>query len=159
MNFYDSPAIALEKLSNERSYKFSWILTLTEAISIINLRMHIIYTTMNFYWTILLPFKNCPIRSHKFSWILTLTEVRTIRILRMSLIFAVMNFYRSHVIALQKPSNERSYQFRWILALTEAISIIILSMLIIYTIMNFYWSMLSPFKNCPMNVLINLVEF
>ena len=28
MNFYRSHAIALQKLSNERSYKFSWILTL-----------------------------------------------------------------------------------------------------------------------------------
>ena len=94
MNFYESHAIALEKLSNERSYKFSWILTLTEAISIIILR--IIYTIMNFYWSMLLPFKNCPISSYKFSLILTLTEVRTIRILRMSLISAIMNFYGSH---------------------------------------------------------------
>ena len=136
--------------NSNRSYK---------VISIRILRMRIIYTIMNFYWSMLLPFKNCPRSSYKFSWILTLTEVRTIRILRMRLISAIVNFYGSHVIALQKPSNERSYQFRWILALTEAISIIILSMLIIYTIMNFYWSMLSPFKNCPMNVLINLVEF
>ena len=34
MNLYLSHAIALQKLSNERSYKFSWILTQTEAISI-----------------------------------------------------------------------------------------------------------------------------
>ena len=94
MNFYESHGIALEKLSNERSYKFSWILTLTEAISIIILR--IIYTIMNFYWSMLLPFKNCPISSYKFSLILTLTEVRTIRILRMSLISTIMNFYGSH---------------------------------------------------------------
>ena len=39
MNFYWSHPIALQKLSNERCYKFSWILTLTEVISIIrNLR-------------------------------------------------------------------------------------------------------------------------
>ena len=96
MNFYESDAIALEKLSNERSYKFSWILTLTEAISIVILRMRIIYTIMNFYWSMLLHFKNCPISSYKFGLILTLTEVRTIRILRISLISAIMNFYGSH---------------------------------------------------------------
>ena len=33
-NFYWSHAIALQKLSNERSYKFSWISSLTEVISI-----------------------------------------------------------------------------------------------------------------------------
>ena len=38
MNIYWSHAIALQKLSNERSYKFSWILTLTDDISIWNLR-------------------------------------------------------------------------------------------------------------------------
>ena len=38
MNFYWSHSIALQKLSNERSYKFSWILTLTEVIRIRNLR-------------------------------------------------------------------------------------------------------------------------
>ena len=32
MNFYWSHAIALQKLSNERSYKFSRILILTEVI-------------------------------------------------------------------------------------------------------------------------------
>ena len=31
MNFYWSHAIPLQKLSNERSYKFSWILTLFSA--------------------------------------------------------------------------------------------------------------------------------
>ena len=40
MNFYWSHAIALQKLSNERSYKFSWILT--EVISIRSLTMRII---------------------------------------------------------------------------------------------------------------------
>ena len=34
MNFYWSHAISLQKLSNERPYKFSCILTLTEVISI-----------------------------------------------------------------------------------------------------------------------------
>ena len=96
MNFYESDAIALEKLSNDHSYKFSWILTLTEAISIVILRMCIIYTIMNFYLSMLLHFKNCPISSYKFSLILTLTEVRTIRILRLSLISTIMNFYGSH---------------------------------------------------------------
>ena len=38
MNFYWSHAIPLQKLSDERSYKFSWILTLTEVISIRNFR-------------------------------------------------------------------------------------------------------------------------
>ena len=159
LNLYWFHAIALRKLSNECSYKFSWILILTEVIGIWILRIVIIYTIMNFYWSMLLPFKNCPISSYKFSWILTLTEIRTIRILRLSVISAIMNFYGSHVIALQKLSNERSYKLSWILTLTEVISIWILRMLIIYTIINFYWSILLPFKNCPMNVLINLVEF
>ena len=39
MNFYWFHAIALQKLSNERSYKFSWILTLTEVIIFRNLYM------------------------------------------------------------------------------------------------------------------------
>ena len=34
MHFYWSHAIALRKLSNERCYKFSWILSQTEVISI-----------------------------------------------------------------------------------------------------------------------------
>ena len=34
LNFYWFHAIALQKLSNERSYKFSWILTLTEVIKL-----------------------------------------------------------------------------------------------------------------------------
>ena len=125
MNFYDSHAIALQKLSNERSYKFSWILTLTEAISIIILRMRIIYTIMNFYWSMLLPFKNCPIRSYKFSWILTLTEVRSIRILRM-LNFRHYEFLWVPCYCPSKTVNERSYKFSWILTLTEVRSIRIL---------------------------------
>ena len=55
MNFYLSHAIALQKLSNERSYKFSLILTLTEVISIRILRMHIISAIMNFYWSHTIP--------------------------------------------------------------------------------------------------------
>ena len=62
MNFYWFHAIALQKLSNERSYKFSLILTLTEVISIRSLRMRIISAIMIFYWShaiALLTFKNC----------------------------------------------------------------------------------------------------
>ena len=51
LNFYWSHAIALQKLSNERSYKFRWILTLTEVISITILRMRIFSAIMNFYWS------------------------------------------------------------------------------------------------------------
>ena len=51
MNFYWCHAIALQKLSNERFYKFSWISTLTEVISIRILRMRLISSIMNFYWS------------------------------------------------------------------------------------------------------------
>ena len=51
MNFYWSHAIALPKLANECSYKFSLILTLTEVISIRTLRMRLISAIMNFYWS------------------------------------------------------------------------------------------------------------
>ena len=51
MNFYWSHAIPLQKLSNERSYKFSWILTLTEEIYIRILRMRLISATMNLCWS------------------------------------------------------------------------------------------------------------
>ena len=51
MHFYWSHTISLQKLSNERSYKFSWILTLTELISIRILRMRIIFIIVNFYWS------------------------------------------------------------------------------------------------------------
>ena len=47
MNFYWSHDIALQKPSNERSYKFSWILT--EVISIRILRMRLISAIINFY--------------------------------------------------------------------------------------------------------------
>ena len=40
--------LQFQKLSNERSYKFSLILTLTEVISIMILRMRLISTIMNF---------------------------------------------------------------------------------------------------------------
>ena len=55
MNFYRSDAIALQKLSNERFYKFSWSSTLTEVISIRILRMRIISAIMNFYWSHAIP--------------------------------------------------------------------------------------------------------
>ena len=55
INFYWSHSIALQKLSNERSYKLRWILTLTEFISIQILRMHIISTIMNYYWSHAIP--------------------------------------------------------------------------------------------------------
>ena len=99
-------AIALQKLPNERSYKFSCILTLTEVISIKILRMRLVSAIMNFYWfhTIALQ-KLSNERSYRFSWILTLTEVISIRSLRMSLISAIMNVYWSHIIALQKLCN------------------------------------------------------
>ena len=86
-------------------------------------------------------------------------RVISIRILRMRIISAIMNFYWSHAIALQKLSNEHSYKFSWILTLTEVIRIRILRMRIISAIMNFYLSHAIPVKNCPMNVLISLVEF
>ena len=55
MNFYWFHANALQKLSNERSYKFSWILTQTEVISIRILRMRIISAILNFYWSHAIP--------------------------------------------------------------------------------------------------------
>ena len=77
MNFYWSHAIALQKLSNERSYKFSWILTLTEVISIRILRMRIISAIMNIYWSHAIPLqKRSNERSYKFSWILTQTPIK-----------------------------------------------------------------------------------
>ena len=87
-------SIALQKLSNERSYKFSWILTLTEVISISRiLRMRIISTNMNFYWSHPIPLKKLSNeRSYKFSWFVSLAEVISIKILRMRLISAIMNF-------------------------------------------------------------------
>ena len=57
MKFYWSNAIALQKLSNERSYKSSWILTLTEVISIRILRMRLISAIMNFYWSHAIAFQ------------------------------------------------------------------------------------------------------
>ena len=124
INFYWSHTIPIQKLSDESSYKFSWILTLTEVISIRILRMRIISTIMNFYWSHHIALqKLSDERSYKFSWFLTLTEVISIRILRMRIISAIINFYWSHAITLQKLSNERSYKFTSILTLTEVISI------------------------------------
>ena len=63
--------------------KFSWILTLTEVIGIIILRLRLISVVMNFYWSHAIPFQKLSNeRSYKFSWILTLTEVISIRNLR-----------------------------------------------------------------------------
>ena len=80
MNFYGSHAIALQKLSNERSYKFSCILTfLTEVISIRILRMHLISAIMNFYESHAIALEKLSNeRSYKFSWILTVTEAISI---------------------------------------------------------------------------------
>ena len=76
MNFYWSHTIPLQQLSNERSYQFSWILTLIEVISIRILRMRLISAIINFYWSHAIPLKKLSNeRSYKFSWILTLTEV------------------------------------------------------------------------------------
>ena len=83
MNFYWSHPIALQKLSDERSYKFSWILTLTEVISIRILRMRIISTIMKLYWSHAIPLQKLSNEhSYKFSWILTLTEVISIKNLK-----------------------------------------------------------------------------
>ena len=46
---------ALQKLCNERSYKFRWILTLTAVIRIRILLMRIISTILNFYWSHAIP--------------------------------------------------------------------------------------------------------
>ena len=75
-------------------YKVSWILTLTEVISIRIFRMRIISAIMNFYWSHAIAIRKLSNeRSYKFSWILTLTEVISIRILHMRIISAIMNFY------------------------------------------------------------------
>ena len=64
MNFYWSHTIPLQKLSNERSYKFSWIFALTEVISIRILRMRIISAIIHYEFLLvqpmLFPFKNYP---------------------------------------------------------------------------------------------------
>ena len=76
MNFYWSDAIALQKLSNERAYKLSCILPLTEIISIRILRVRISFAIMYFYWSHAIALQKLSHeRSCKFSWILTLTEV------------------------------------------------------------------------------------
>ena len=87
-----SHAIALQKLSNERSWKFSWILTLTEVTSIRILLMRLISAIMNFNWSHAIALQRLSNeRFYKFSWILTLTEVISIRILRMRLISVILN--------------------------------------------------------------------
>ena len=95
MNLYWSHTIALQKLSNERSYKFSWILTLTEVISIRILRMRIFSTIKNFYWSHAIALQKLSNeRSYKFSRIWTLTEVISIRILRVRLIWTQRSLNR-----------------------------------------------------------------
>ena len=112
MNFYWSHTIPLEKLSNERAYKFSWILTLTEVISIIRmLRMRVISAIMNFYWSHAIPLQKLSNeRSYKFSWILTLTEVISIRSLTMRIILLkekspVKNYSR------RQTTDETAFQY------------------------------------------------
>ena len=55
MNFYWS-----QNMSNEHSYKFSWILTLTEVTSIktLRMRMRIISAIMHFYWSHAIALQN-----------------------------------------------------------------------------------------------------
>ena len=66
VNFYWSYVIPLQKLSNEHSYEFSWILTLTE-VSIRILRMRLISAIMNFYWSHVIPLQKLfNKRSYKF---------------------------------------------------------------------------------------------
>ena len=61
-------------------YEVSWILTLTEVISIRILRMCLISAIMSFYWSHAIAFQKLSNeRSYKFSWILTLTEVISFR--------------------------------------------------------------------------------
>ena len=68
MNFYWSHTIGLQTISNERSYKFSWILTLTEVISIRILRMRLISAIINFYWSYAIPLQKLSNeRSYKFT--------------------------------------------------------------------------------------------
>ena len=68
MNSYWPHPIALQKLSNERSYKFSLILTLTEVIRITILRMRIISAILNFYCSHAIPLQKLSNeRSCKFS--------------------------------------------------------------------------------------------
>ena len=61
-------------------YEVSWILTLTEVISIRILRMRLISAIMSFYWSHAIALQKLSNeRSYKFSWILTLTEVISFR--------------------------------------------------------------------------------
>ena len=61
-------------------YEVSWILTLTEVISIRILRMRLISAIMSLYWSHAIALKKLSNeRSYKFSWILTLTEVLSFR--------------------------------------------------------------------------------
>ena len=59
--FYGAILLPFKKLSNDRSYKFSWILTQTEVISIWKLRMRVISAILNFFMVLsYCPLKNCP---------------------------------------------------------------------------------------------------
>ena len=81
LNFLWCYLISLQKLSNDRSYKFRWILTQTEGIKHLKVaHARNICHFEFFYGAIVLPFKKCLMidRSHKFSWILTETEVISI---------------------------------------------------------------------------------
>ena len=100
-------AIALKKLSNERFHKFSWILTLTEVISIRILRMRLISAFMNFYGSHAITLQKLTKElSYKVSWILTLTEAINIRILHMRIIYTIMNFHWSMLLPLKNcPMN------------------------------------------------------
>ena len=89
MNFNWYHPIVLQKVSNDRSYKFSWISTLTEVVSIRILRMRIISAIMNFYLSHAIALQKLSNElsnelSYKFSWILTLIEVISIRNLRIA---------------------------------------------------------------------------
>ena len=68
MNYYWCHAIPLQKLSNERSYKFSWILTRTAVMSIRILRMRLISAIMNLYRSHAIPLQKLSNEhSYKFS--------------------------------------------------------------------------------------------
>ena len=103
--FFMCYLIAL-KLSNVRSYKFSWILTLTEVISIRILRMRVISAIMNFYWSHSIALQKLSNeRSYKFSWILTLTEV--ISIYRNLRFFALASNNGVHNLIKREVSREK----------------------------------------------------
>ena len=115
MNFYWSHPIALQNCPmNVLSYKFSWILTLTEVISNRILRMRIISAIMNFYWSHAIPLPNLSNeRSYKFSWILTLTEVISIRNLKFFARLKKWHPINSANAAEPKQIISNNYSLRW----------------------------------------------